>query len=433
MPTFSYDARDLSGNAVSGIIEADAPGGAAASLREQGLFPTRIEILRGAPAAAAVVTPPRLPEIGINGPVAPTSPMPPPMMTPTGPAAATPPPFVDRQPGLSLFPWLTGVPLPELAMLYRQFAALLDAGVPIAQSLGTLADQARSGKLRHILRECQTAVASGYPLSAVLKNYPTVFTPLQYEMIRAGEMSGGMDLMCRRMADYLEREIDLRRRLKRETLPQKFTLGVAALVILVLAFVFGGMGMLLFALGLEAFLVGGAFAVWCLGRFLYQIPDIAAFWDGFKLYLPGIGDVGRRYATARFARSLGTLFSGGVLLANAVEISARACGNGAIAKRLLANVSALTYGGGLSEMLARSGLLSPLAVQMARTGEQTGSLDTMMDKVADYLESEADVKSHQLSVGLGVALTIVSGIITFVILLEGYGGYLHQAVNIGNQ
>ncbi|MBC8103957.1 MAG: type II secretion system F family protein [Cytophagales bacterium] len=416
MPTYSYDARDLSGNVLSGIIEADAPGGAAASLREQGLYPSRIERVNN--ASVAVVTPPRVPEVGYSGPLNP----------PTVPTSGPPPPLSDGESsarGISLVPWLSGVGLQDLAMMYRQMSTLFDAGVPMVQALSTLSEQTRGGKLRAILQECAGAVGSGYPLSSVMFRYPLVFTTLQYEMIRAGETSGMLDLMCRRLAGYLEREIELRRKLKRETLYQKIVGFVASLVILLLAALVGGMPMFLQVVALEAGVLAAGFGVWWLARFLYQFPQLAAAWDGVKLLIPGLGGVVRRYSTARFCRALGTLYSGGVNLTKAVEISARACGNGAISQRLLANASALNYGEGLSGMLTRSGLLSPIAVQMARTGEQTGSLDTMMEKVADYLEDEADVKAHQLATGFGVAMSLLAGLLVLIIAITFFTGYFN--------
>ncbi|MES2464321.1 MAG: type II secretion system F family protein [Armatimonadota bacterium] len=424
MATYSYDARDLNGNILSGIIEADAPSGAASVLREQGLYPSRIERVNN--ATAAVVTPPRVPEIGYNGPVNPTMP-PSTSYTPPAPGgsrAPTPDLPGDGTPRrISAIPWLSGVGLPELAMNYRQMSTLFDAGVPMVQALTTLSQQTRNSNLRKILAECAAAVGNGYPLSSVMFRYPAVFTTLQYELIRAGEASGMLELMCRRLAGYLEREIELRRKLKRETLYQKIVGVVASLVVMLLAALFGGTALFLTVVGIEFGLLAAGFGIWWLARFLYQFPDMAAAWDGFKLLIPGLGGVVRRYATARFCRALGTLYSGGVNLTRAVEISARACGNGAIAKRLLDNASVLNFGEGLSGMLAKSGLLSPLAVQMARTGEETGSLDTMMDKVADYLEDEADVKAHQLSTGFGVAMSLLAGLVVLIIAITFFTGY----------
>ncbi len=429
MATYSYDARDLNGNVLSGIIEADAPSGAASARREQGLYPSRIE--RVSNAATAVVTSPRVPVIGINGPENATLPPPPnfptpPRNMPGGPPPSSPPPSLPQDGDsrrISAVPFLSGVGLPDLAMNYRQMATLFDAGVPMVQALTTLSAQTRNMNLRNILTECASAVSGGYTLSSVMFRYPNVFTTLQYEMIRAGETSGQLELMCQRLAGYLEREIEVRRKLKKETLYPKIVGVVALLVIMLLGAIVGGPDKLMMIVTAVIVILAASFGIWWLSRFLYQFPDVAAAWDRFKMMIPGVGGVIQRYSTARFCRALGTLYSGGVNLTRAVEISARACGNGAIAKRLLDNASVLNYGEGLSGMLAKSGLLSPIAVQMARTGEQTGSLDVMMEKVADYLEDEADVKSHQLATGVGVAMMLLAGLLVLFIAISFFTGY----------
>ena len=388
MATFSYEAKDGRGQTVSGVIEAGESRAAALSLREQGLWPTRIELLGGGRGRSAKQ------------------------------------PAAGAQTRIDIAPFLLAVPLPDLAMMYRQFATLMDAGVPIGQALTTLSQQTKQPRLRSILQECGQKVNEGGKLSDVLERYPSTFTQIQIELIRAGETSGMLDRMANRIADYLEKEVETRRKLKRELLYPKIVLFVAGLVILLLTFIRAGskgfFGALLFAVTVAC--VG--FFVWWLGRYLNQFPAVGAAWDHFKLLIPGPGGVTRRYATARFTRALATLYSGGVLIPRAIEAAARACGNRAIGQQLLAAAPALNQGEGISAVLERSRLLSPMALQMARTGEQTGNLDAMMEKVADYLESEADVKSHQLAVFAGVAALLVAAIVVLFIALGAYGGYL---------
>jgi type II secretory pathway component PulF len=240
-----------------------------------------------------------------------------------------------------------------------------------------------------------------------------------------------LDVMANRIADYLEKELEVRRKLKRETLYPKIVLFVAGCVILLLGFLKSGsqgfFGMVTFA----ATVAGGAFTLWWLARYLNQFPAFGAGWDHVKLLIPGPGGVTRRYATARFTRALGTLYAGGVLLPRAVETAARACGNRAIGQRLLDCAPAMNTGGGLTAVLETSGLLSPIAVQMARTGEQTGSLDTMMDKVADYLESEADAKAHQLAVFAGVGALLLAALVVAYIAISFYTGMIGSVTREG--
>jgi type II secretory pathway component PulF len=412
MPTFSYTARDTSGNSVSGIIEAAEQRGAAAALREQGLWPTRIDA--AAVTAAAGASSGTLPTAAPGLPPAP---------------APLPDDRMGAQTRIDAAPFLMGVPLPDLAAMYEQLATLQNAGVPLVQSLTTLGEQTRHPRLRSILQECARSVAGGNPLSQTMQRYPNVFNGIQMEMIRAGEASGMLELMCRRLAAYLLREIEIRRKLKRETLYPKIVLFLAGCVVLLLTFLRSGAATMVDRVKLGFTVAALAFFVWWLARFLNQFPAVGAAWDYVKLLIPGPGGVARRYATARFTRALGTLYAGGVLLPNAVAIAARSCGNRAIGERLLSHVPLLHAGQGISGMLAASGLLSPIAIQMARTGEQTGNLDGMMEKVSDYLEGDADVKAHQLAVVSGVAALLIAACVVLYIAVTFYMGSFSQAVN----
>ncbi len=406
MSTFTYQAKDPEGKDVSGIIEADDARGAASSLREQGLFTLHLAAATN-PRPATVFMP------GASG------------SAPITPDFSPAYPRMGMQGRVYVAPFLLAVPLPQLAMTYRQMATLLDAGVPMVQSLSTLAQQTSHGGLKAILNEAANTVASGHPFSDVMEKHPAVFAQIQIELIRAGEMGGLLETTCNRIADYLERENDMRSRLKRETVYPKIVLGVAGIVILILTFVQSGMGktgvsLVVSRVGFAAIVGVIAFGVWWLIRFSGQFPAFGAGWDRLKMLIPGAGDVARKYATARFSRALGALYAGGVNLVRAVEISARSCGNRAIGDQILSFAPALSMGESLSAILGRSGLLSPTAVQMAHTGEQTGSLDTMLNKVADYLESEADAKAHQLAVVTGVLALIVAACVVAYIAISFY-------------
>ena len=222
MPTFQYRAKDTAGRDLSGIIDAATPSSAASALREQGLFPLKIEAVSGKAAKEAQDAFHTLPDMASSGP------------SHLNAAGA--------QARVDIAPFLVSVPLPDLAAMYRQLATLLRAGVPMFQAMQALASQTRPGRLQKVLTEAGQAIASGNPLSATLARYPSVFTPLQTELIRAGELGGMLEGMCSRIADYLEREIDIRRKLKRETLYPKIVLSVAGLVILVIGFAGAGFG-----------------------------------------------------------------------------------------------------------------------------------------------------------------------------------------------
>lgn len=391
MATYSYHAKDRQGKQISGLIEAANPSLAAAALREQGLLPTKIETATVSGAGAA------------GG-------------------------------RIEIAPFAVSVPLMELALFYRQFATLQRSGVPILQALNALEQQTRNARLKGILADCQRAVASGSPLSAVMEQHPAVFSTMQTELIRAGETGGMMEGMCLRLADYLEREVEIRRKLSRETLYPKIVLALAGIVFLIVGWAKAGMGeagtsfvqaKVIFAV-IVALSIGG---IWWLARFLNQFPAFGASWDNAKMWIPGVGGVSRRYATARFCRALSALFSGGINIVRAVEIAGRACGNRAISQAMLEGVPLLMSGQGIASVLAQSGTLSPIAVQMARTGEQTGSLDDMLNRVADYLESEADLNAHRLAVVAGVMAILIAAVVVLFIAVQSYTGIATQATS----
>lgn len=409
MPTYTYNARDREGRTISGLIEAVNPSLAAAALREQGLFPNKIE------AAAPGTT--------FDHSLPPTP-------NPTRPAP------VGAQSKIEAAPFAVSVPLTELALFYRQFATLLRSGVPLMQSLKALEQQTKHTRLKNILVHAQSSIASGFPLSSVLNEYPAVFTTMQVELIRAGEAGGMLEGMCLRLADYLEREVEIRRKLSRETLYPKIVLFVAGLTFLIVGWAKAGMG----AAGSSFVQAKVTFAAivavsgglgWWLVRYLNQFPAVGAAWDNVKMLIPGVGGVSRRYATARFCRALSALYAGGINIVRAVEIAGRACGNRAIGQAMLDGVPLLMSGQGISGVLAQSGLLSPIAVQMARTGEQTGSLDEMLARVADYLESEADAQAHRLAVATGVAAIFIAGLVVLFIAIQSYSGIAQQTLTTG--
>lgn len=458
MATFSYQAKDQGGNTINGVIEAPEERSAATQLREMGYWPIRINVVLGSFSTTPTITPlgaPNVPPMAATVPTAAAAPAaatgmastlpgraqtvesvealfappPTPQIVPSPSAASPLAPAMGTQQRISAAPFLEGVPLPELAMMFRQLATLVHAGVPMVGSLETLGRQTQNGRLKSILHEAAVSVASGNPLSQTLARHPNVFSEMQVEMIRGAEAGGMLERMCHRIADYLEREIEIRRKVNRETLYPKVVLFVAGCVMLLLTFLKAGQegAWALFRVFLFSGLgIGGG--LW-LFKYLNQYPAFGAFWDRVKMTIPGPGGVARRYATARFCRALSALYGGGILLPNAVAISARACGNRAIGETMLAQIPYLMAGNGVASALERTQMLSPIAVQMARTGEQTGSLDAMLDKVADYLESEADQKSHQQAVALGVGAIIVAGIVVLLIAVSFYMGSITSVMN----
>ena len=411
MPTFTYQAETERGDIVSGNIEAADEAAAVAGVKAQGFWPRQVR------RQLQTLVP--IEQTAVESSPHPVTPSP----SLSKPEVRSPTPAPD------LAPFLVSVPLPDMAVMYRQLATLLQAGVPMVQSVSTLAEQTRNQRLRGILQEMAREVGLGNPISMTMARYPSVFPQMHLEMIRAAEITGLLDQMCNRLSGYIEREVEIRRKMQRETLYPKIVLFVAGIVMLLLTFLqagqAGAVGLLLWGVTVA----GAGFGLWWLWRYADQYPAIGATLDNIKMRIPGTGGVARRYATARFTRALGILYGSGILLTNAVAIAARSCGNRAIQETMERNAPNLMNGEGVAAFLASSGMLSPSAVQMARTGEQTGSLDIMMDKVADYLESEADVKAHQLATFTGVAALVLAALVVLFIALSFYGGQMASAVN----
>ena len=424
MPTYTYNAETKLGEQSTGVIEANSPALAAAYLREQGLIPIKIATSTMACKLENSTQSTQRPSsigqtIGLEA------------LDPPGPRGRF---SMIQQLSRTFPPLLEEVQPMELATFYRQLAAMLHAGMPMVLAINGIRQQTTNATLKKILEDTARAVSVGRSLSDAMDAYPNVFNRMQCALIRAGELGGMLEGMCSRLAHYLEREVLIRTKLKRETLKPKITLFIAGIVVLILSWTQAGMGQagldvvwskLLFVFSVA--LIGCA--AWWIFQFLNKHPKFGAVWDELRMLIPGTGSVTRAYATAQFARALGALYAAGVLLPTAVDIAARSCGNRAIASAMIESVPVLMHGGGLSEMLASSGLLSDVAVQMARTGDQTGSIDAMMDKVADYLESDADSKSHQLAMAAGVGMLLFAGVIVGILVIGFYGGYFSSITN----
>ncbi len=324
-----------------------------------------------------------------------------------------------------IYPVWSGVGLRDLALLYRQFSAMLNAGVPIYQCLTSLTQQTSNGRLRSYLARISARVLEGAMLTEAFAEFPWVFTDFHRAMIAAGEQSGRLDVMMSRLASALEQEYALRAVIKREmTYPTMTLLGsflVPPVVDLVVLH-----NVRLYAH--DALLPLFYFAAVVLGVFVLTrlLSQFKMFYDGLIAGLPGIGGVVRMIALARFSRVMASLYAAGVSIPEALRSAAAATGNAYMERRMVSAVPALQGGRGIAEALVATRIFPPMVVSMLGTGEQTGSLDMTMDKVAEYYEQESAVKLHQLCVSLGALLTMIVGIRVLMILIAFYTGYFDK-------
>ncbi len=411
---FSYQAKDQAGRTVTGALDADNERQAAQEIRDMGYFPMRLAPQRG---GAATLTPPP----GASAQSAARGAL-------NGSAGLLP--RRPMSPGLWLlahlvFPLFSGVGLRDLALMYRQFAAMLGAGVPIYQCLTSLTRQTSNPVLRRHLQKIAARVQEGEGLTSVMNETPWIFSDFQRAMIAAGEMSGGLDTMMGRLSSALEQEYALRSKIKSEM--------VEPTVTLLASFLLPPLVLIVVAGDVHGYLVQAVYplletaAVFCLiyvvGKLLSQFKFV---FDAALYSLPGIGGAVRMISLARFARAFASLYAAGVGIPEAVRYSAAATGNEFLSRRMTSAIPAIMGGYGIAESLQATRVFPPMVVSMLSTGEKTGGLDMTMDKVAEYYEQESVVRLHQIVVTLRTAALLFIAVRVTMILVQFYGGYAGQ-------
>ena len=311
------------------------------------------------------------------------------------------------------------VSIGALMVFYRQLAAAMRGGMSMSQALDALSRNAPSGRLRKIVARARDHVDRGGQLSEVLAQYPWVFDRLQMALIETGEASGGMEAMLTQAAEYLERENDLRNLLRRITFYPKLVVLVAAGAVYTLSRF--GMGELLRPLiGAAPWVVLAVVLGWLTLRVGNQQPAFRAAWDCVKLAVPFVGGVVRKMAAARFSSALALMFRAGVPLTRAIRDASAAAGNAYMEGRILRVAPMLDEGRSLSETLTRAGVFPPAVLSMLSTGEQTGSIDSVMDKVAEYLDTESRTRMEQIAWVVAVGLYLLAALIVLYIAVSFY-------------
>ena len=410
---FSYEAKDNTGRTISGSLDAPDERRAAQDIREMGYFPMHLAAQRGGSAT-----------LERSG----------------GSALNTAPPRYRKPSRISFGQWLlvsfvypiwSGVGLRDMALMYRQFSAMLNAGVPIYQGLTTLTRQTNNGVLRGCLRTISERIQQGEMLTEAMAEFPWVFKEFHLAMIAAGEQTGQLDVMMSRLSSALEQEYALRNSIKRELRMPIATLLMSFLLPpLVDLVVSHDPGLYYREAVAPVLLAGGVLAaMFVTGRLLSQFK---VFYDGVLVYVPAIGGAIRMVALARFSRAIASLYAAGVAIPQAIQFAAAATGNAFLANRMVSAIPAIMAGRGIAESLMATGVFPPMVISMLGTGEQTGGLDTTMDKVAEYYEQESAVRLHQLGVTLGVVAMVIAGIRVAVVAGNFYTGYFNKMNDMAN-
>jgi type IV pilus assembly protein PilC len=334
-----------------------------------------------------------------------------------------------------------GVTAKELAVFTRQFSVMIDAGLPLVQCLEILASQQENKMFQKVLTGTRGSVEGGSTLSAAMKQYPKVFDPLYSNMVEAGETGGILDTILQRLSTYIEKNVKLKAAVKSALIYPIGVLSIAAAVITLLlwkvvpifATLFAGLGVDLplptkivialsnfvgsiFGLLILVGVVGGIFGL----KVWYGTPGGRYALDSIVLKLPVLGMLMRKIAVARFTRTLGTLISSGVPILEGLDITAKTSGNAVVEKALFSVRRSLEEGKSLTEPLKESSVFPGMVTQMISVGEQTGAMDAMLQKIADFYEDEVDAAVKDLLTALEPIMIVFLGLVVGGVVISMY-------------
>ena len=334
----------------------------------------------------------------------------------------------------------TGVGTRDIVIFTRQFATMINSGLPLVQSLDILAEQTENDALRKTISEVLYDVESGHTLADAMGKHTKIFTELYVNMVAAGEAGGILDTILLRLATFLEKNDALLRKIKGAMIYPAviFTVAGGAIAIL-LAFViptfqqmFEAAGIPLplptrMVIGMSQFLQS---YWWALGagiilsvfavRAYYKTPAGNLMIDRLLLNIPILGDLQRKAAVSRFTRTLGTLVSSGVTILEGLEITAKTAGNRVIHDAVMGSRASIAGGETIAGPLKESGVFPPMVVQMINVGEQTGGLDEMLSKIADFYDEEVDAAVEALLAAMEPIMIVVLGVIVGGMIVAMY-------------
>ncbi len=335
----------------------------------------------------------------------------------------------------------SGVDSKELAIFTRQFSVMIDAGLPLVQCLEILASQQENKTFQKVLINTRSAVEGGTTLSAAMKQSPKVFDPLYTNMVEAGETGGILDTILQRLSTYIEKNVKLQRAVKSALVYPVGVLTVAGGVIILLlwkvvpifATLFAGLGVSLplptrIVMGLSnligswfgfMFLIALGGAIFGLKTW-YGTPGGRLVLDSIILKLPVLGILMRKIAVARFTRTLGTLISSGVPILEGLDITAKTAGNAVVEQALIKVRKSLEEGKSLTEPLKDSQVFPGMVTQMIAVGEQTGAMDAMLQKIADFYEEEVDAAVKDLLTALEPVMIVFLGVVVGGVVISMY-------------
>jgi len=330
-----------------------------------------------------------------------------------------------------------GVSSKRVALFTRQFSVMLDAGLPLVQCLEILGDQEEHRTFREIIQKVRSDVEQGAALADAMRKHPKAFDALYTNMIAAGEAGGILDIILQRLSTYIEKAVKLKSQVKSALIYPAAVITIAIGVVWVIlwkvipvfAQLFAGLGSELplptrivialsdflarYTLFVIPVLIAGGFAFY---RAYKTQPKFTRIVDAAMLKIPVIGMLLRKIAIARFCRTLSTLTSSGVPILDGLEITAKTAGNTIVEDAIMAVRKAVEEGKTIAEPLAQTKVFPSMVVQMIGVGEQTGALDQMLGKIADFYEDEVDTAvAGMMKLIEPLLITVLGGIIGFIV------------------
>ena len=376
MPTFAYTARTLNGELKSATLDAPSRDDVVAQLRRQRLIVVKIDEEKKRKRLGKVKT-------------------------------------------------------KDIVIFTRQFSTMINAGLPLVQALDILSKQSENKALQEVTRQVVYDVESGHTVADALAKHPKAFTELYTNMVAAGEAGGILDTILMRLATFLEKNDALVGKVKSAMVYPGVIMSVAAIAIVVLLIfviptfesMFASVNLALplptrVVIGLSNFLQGywwavglGIYGMIFLLQRYYTTPGGKLAIDKLMLKMPVLGDVLRKSAVSRFTRTLGTLISSGVSILDGLEITAKTAGNRVIHDAIMESRASIAGGDTISAPLAKSAVFPPMVISMIAVGEQTGGLDEMLTKIADFYDTEVDTAVSGLLSLMEPVMIVVLGVV----------------------
>ncbi len=328
----------------------------------------------------------------------------------------------------------------DIVVFTRTFSTMVDAGLPLVQCLKILGEQTENRTFGEIILSIKQDIETGEDLSDSLKKHPKVFNSLYCNLFEAGEAAGILDVIARRLAAHMEKAASLRKKVKSAMVYPACIVTVAIGVIsFLMIFVIPAFTTMFNSGGAELpgptaivmavsdtfrtkwhYMIGGAYAIYLIFNRLYVTKRGRAVIDSYALKLPVAGPLIRKVSIAKFSRTLGTLLSSGVSLLEGLEICARTSGNKTVETAVLNTIEAIKSGETIAGPLARGKVFPPMVIQMIDVGENSGSLDSMLTKIADFYDEEVDTAVTALTALLEPALMVFLGLVVGFIVVAMY-------------